>query len=121
LPACATSLDLLCGVIGDLPVKKPRADEYPGFAPPRRQRGGGLFTAILLAIGVTCFILFLGPVLLAMALFNGMAQMLAGIGSFVSTISLLAVVLARLLELLWLLQTAQPVQFVIRLLQTFSN
>jgi hypothetical protein len=56
-----------------------------------------------------------------MALFNGMAQMLAGIGSFVSTISLLAVVLARLLELLWLLQTAQPVQFVIRLLQTFSN
>jgi hypothetical protein len=119
--ACADRLDLPTKLVGNVAVKKSKVDHYPGFAPPSRQRGGGLLTAVLLAIGVTCFSLFLGPVLLAMALFNALAQIGAGIGSFVSTISLVAVVLARLMELLWLLQTAQPVQFVIRLWQTLTQ
>lgn len=102
-------------------MKKHPADQYPGMTPPRRRRRVPLFVAILLAIGITCIGLALVPVVLAFALVNAMAQMFAGIGSFLSTLAFVVGVFSTLIELLWLLQTAQPVQLVMRLLQAISN
>jgi hypothetical protein len=105
----------------DVSMKKLPADRYPGMTPPRRRRGISLFTAVLVAIGITCFGLALVPVVLAFALINAAAQMFAGIGLLFSTVSLVVGVLSTLFELLWLLQTAQPVQFVMRVLQALSK
>jgi hypothetical protein len=102
-------------------MKKQPADPYPGMKPPGRRRGISLFTLILLAIGITCFGIGLVPVVIAFAQINAVGQMFTGIGLAVSTLALFVTVVSTLIELLWLLQTAQPVQFVMRLLQALSN
>jgi hypothetical protein len=102
-------------------MKKPEGDQYPGFAPPRQRRRARLLIAILMAIGVTCFVLILGPLLVAMALVNAMGRLFVEFGLFIRTLNLVVVFLGNLIELLWLLQTAQPVKFAIRLLQTLTN
>ena len=102
-------------------MKKHPADQYPGMSPPRRRREISLFTAILLAIGITTFGLGLVPVVFAFALMNAAAQMFAGIDLLISALTFVAGLLSTLIELLWLLQTAQPVQFVMRLWQALAN
>ena len=101
-------------------MKKPKADQYPGFAPRRRRGKGFLLTAILLSLGLTCFVLFVGPVLVAMALIRALANFSAT--SAWAWMSMLAlVVLPWLIEMFWLLQTGQTIRFVMRVLQAFGN
>jgi hypothetical protein len=108
----------------DFSMKKPKADQYPGFAPRRRRVRGFLLTAILLSIGLTCFVLFVGPVLVAMALIGALANSLASFSAtfVMAWASVLAlVVLPWLIEMFWLLQTGQTIRFVMRVLQALSN
>jgi hypothetical protein len=101
-------------------MKKLQTDDYPGFAPLRRRRNGFFLSALLLCVGLICFVLCLGPVLLAMAVVSALASLSASFASFVAAaLSLMALV--PLLELLSLLLTGQPVQFVMRLVQIFGN
>jgi hypothetical protein len=101
-------------------MKKPKADQHPGFAPRRRRCKGFLLTAILLSIGLTCFVLFVGPVLVAMALIGALADFSATfVMAWASVLAL--VVLPWLIEMLWLLQTGQTIRAVMRVLQALSN
>ena len=108
-------------------MKQPKADQYPGFAPPRRPFRRLIRTAIILALGLTVFVLFVGPLLLAMAIVtvaSAFAAIGAAIGSsivfWVTAISALALPVA-VIELLWLLQTGQVAQFVIGLVKLLGN
>jgi vacuolar-type H+-ATPase subunit I/STV1 len=104
----------------DFSMKKPKADQYPGFAPRPRRVKGFLFTAILLALGLTCFVLFVGPVLVAMALIGALADFSATFAmAWASVLAL--VVLPWLIEMFLLLQTGQTIRFVMRVLQALSN
>ncbi len=101
-------------------MKKYKVDECPGFAPPRRRSKGFVLTAIYLLLGVTCFVLFAGPVLLAMAVVRGLANLSVSFGiSFWMAVA--AFVMPRLIELFILLQTGQAVQFVMRLARMLGN
>lgn len=104
----------------DLAMKKYKVDECPGFAPSRRRIKGFVLTAIYLLLGVTCFVLFAGPVLVAMAVVRGLADLSASIGIMIWAIVVL-VFLPSLIELLILLQTGQAVQFVVRLVRMLGN
>ena len=97
----------------DVAMKTHKADEYPGFAPARRRGKRLLLTGIYLLMGLACFVLFAGPVLLAMAVIRGLADLSASIGIMIWAIVLL-VFLPSLIELLVLLQTGQALQFVVR-------
>ena len=101
-------------------MKKTKADQYPGFAPPRRRGKGFLLAAILLSLGLTCFVLLLGPVLVAMALINALANISVTFAADLASVFAL-VVLPWLIEMFWLLQTGQTIRFVMRVLQTLSN
>jgi hypothetical protein len=104
----------------DVVMKKHKADEYPGFAPPRRRMKRFLLTAIYLLMGLACFVLFAGPVLLAMVVIRGLANFSVSFGiSF--WMGVVAFVMPALIELLVLLQTGQPVQFVVRLARMLGN
>jgi hypothetical protein len=104
----------------DAPMKKPEFDQHPGFAPRRRRVRGFLLTAILFSLGLTCFVLFAGPVLVAMALISALADFSATFAmAWASTLAL--VVLPWLIEMLWLLQTGQTIRFVMRVVQALFN
>ena len=104
-------------------MQKLATDDFPGFAPHRPRRTAFLWMAILLVLGSTCFVLFLGPVLLAMALLRMLDGLPTWFGGFLVTIMTLADlrVLLPLLELLSLLVSGEPVQFVMRLVQMLSG
>ena len=107
-------------------MKKHTADQYPGFAPPRRRFWGTLLTAISLAVGLTCIVLFVGAAVLATVV-NGALAAASGVvaniifWAMIWPIALFLALPVAVIELLWLLQTGQAVQFVIRLLQTLTN
>jgi pilus assembly protein TadC len=104
----------------DASMKKPEFDQHPGFAPRRRRYKGFLLTAILLSLGLTCFVLFVGPVLVAMALIGALANF--SITFAMDWVSMLAlVVLPWLIEMFWLMQTGQTIRVVMRVLQALSN
>jgi hypothetical protein len=101
-------------------MDKHKADPYPELASPRRRKSGYLLTAIFVSLGLICVVLFVGPVLLAMAVVSALANMSAAFGILFWT-NIVVFVMPRLIELLLLLQTGQPVRFVVRLVQTLCN
>ena len=117
-------LRAVCSASEDETVKKVEADLYPGFAPPRRRRKSRLLTTMLLAVGLTVCVLFLGPVLLAMALLKAIGDAVESFGEsfgFYVGLYLLAVAMPTVLELLVLLQTGGVIRFAFRVLQLLSN
>ena len=101
-------------------MKKPKADQYPGFAPPRRRGKGFLLAAILLSLGLTCFVLFAGPMLIAMAVISALANLSITFAMDLASMFAL-VVLPWLIEMLWLIQTGQTIRAVMRVLQALAN
>jgi hypothetical protein len=110
----------------DLSVKKHKVDGDPEFRPPRQFLDGFLLAAIVLALGLTCSFLFVGPVLIAMAAVKVMAELGESVGTILSGLAavmcvLLSGMMARVMELLWLLQMGDPIRFLVRLMEILSN
>ena len=98
-------------------MKKSSADEFPGFAPARRSRVWPFFTACFLALGVTCFVLFLPVVMFAMAVLKGLGEMFNSFAAelFFAALSVITPLAMALAELFLLLQNGQYVQFAMQI------
>jgi uncharacterized membrane protein len=101
-------------------MDKQKTNPDPDFAPPERRAGGSLFTVISVSFGLTCAFLVACSVLFATVVVKALDDMFASFGFFI-WITFAVFVMPTVIELLFLLQTGQPIRFVVRLVETLCN
>lgn len=97
-------------------MKSSKLDDYPGYAPPCRRRVWPYFVVFLLVLGVTCCVLLIPVVVLAMATLNGLGEFFSSLGLLLTVLWLIPM----LADLLWLVQTGQYIQAAMRVLGAIS-
>ncbi len=100
-------------------MRSSKADQLAGHASPRRGITRRVIFGIILAIGVTCFVLIVPVVMVAMVMVNSLSAIGDGIASFMSVIAFVISLIAQLAELFWL-HIGEYARFAMRVLEALA-